>query len=55
MFDHEFSQALAVDEDDFVLNALGILDGCLLKIAGGDEDAFWGGSNGHGIIFPSSK
>jgi hypothetical protein len=41
VLDHELCEALAVDEDDFVLHAARVIEGAFVEVAG-DEDAFVG-------------
>lgn len=48
MFDHEFGEAGAVDEDDFLGDAAGVVEGGRDEGAGGDEDAFAGLLTGEG-------
>jgi len=48
VLDHEVGEAGAVDEDEFLGDAFGVVEGVLDESAGGDEDAFVGLLAGEG-------
>ena len=48
MLDHEVCKAVAVDQDDFLGDGIGIISGGAGEVTGGDEDAFIGLFSGEG-------
>lgn len=42
ILDHELGEPLAVDEDDLVRDAPGVIERVFVEVAGGDEDALRG-------------